>query len=234
MISILRRYQKPLFLAVIAIFLIGTFVGLGGYFFTSRDMSGTVATVGSTKIPYSLFAAKVNQYLDAIRGQGAELKEDQIKEIKQLILRDMIVDEILLSKAEEMGLQATDEEVSYEIQHTKAFQHEGTFNQDLYFQALRRVLHETPRAYEDSRRKAIKVAKLKQILYLTAKLPPEELRGAYAQANKGSLKDFEKEKESFAAKLQQQRALELINYYLRQISAQVEIRSYLEQRDSGV
>ena len=50
MISFLRRYQKPLFIAGIVVLLIYIFVGLGAYFFTSRDMSQAVASVGSRKI----------------------------------------------------------------------------------------------------------------------------------------------------------------------------------------
>ena len=58
MMSFLRRYKTTLFIATIAIFLIGTFVGLGGYLFTSRDTSQSVASVGSTKIPYQDYVTR--------------------------------------------------------------------------------------------------------------------------------------------------------------------------------
>lgn len=233
MISLLRRYRKSLFIGVIAIFLIGTFVGLGGYLFTSRDTSLAVASVGSVKIPYQRYLARVNQYADALRSRGTDIDEKVLKEIKQGMLRDMIVDELLVAKADEMGLVVTDGELARDIQNTPSFQRGGAFNQDLYFQAVRAVFRDTPQAYEETRRHALKAIKLKQLLYHAAKLTPAELQEAYAQENKGSLKDFDKKKDEFAAKVQQQRALDLINYYLRQMSTQVEIRSYLEQRETG-
>lgn len=234
MISFLRRHRTALFIAVIAIFLIGTFVGLGGYLFTSRDTSGAVASVGPLKIPYQRYALRVNQYVEAMRSRGGEVPEAEMKELKQAILRDMIVDELLTLKADEMGIVVTDEDVARDIRNTPAFQRGGAFNQDLYFQAVRTAVRDTPQSYEELRRKQLKTMKLKQLIYNSAKLTPRELEEAYAEANKGSLKGFEKDKAAFAAKAQNQRALELINYYLRQLSTQIEIRTYLEQRESGV
>lgn len=233
MISFLRRYRKPLFIAIIAIFLIGIFVGLGGYLFTSRDVAGAVASVGSSKIPYSRYAIRVNQYLEALRSRGTEVSDETAKEVRQGLLRDMIVDELLTAKASEFGLVVTDAELSRDIRTTPAFQREGQFNQDLYFMAVRNVFHETPEAYEAWRRKSLLALKLKQLIFHSAKLTPAELREAYAREHKGSLQDFEAKKEEFAARAQQARALDLINYYLRQLGTQVEIRSYLDARESG-
>ena len=233
MISFLSRYRRALFIAVVAIFLIGTFVGLGGYLFVSHDIGGAVASVGPEKIPYSRYISRVNQYADALRNRGTDVNDSAMKEIKQAMLRDMIVDQLLLSKAEELGIKVTDEELARDIRNTPGFQRDGAFSQEIYFNAVRSVLHETPQGYEETRRSQIEASRLKQLLYLSAKLSPEELREAYARANKGSLKDFDKKKDEFSAKAGQQRALDLINYYLRQLSAQVEIRSFLDQRESG-
>lgn len=234
MISFFRRFQKPMFVAIIAIFLIGTFVGLGGYLFTSRDMDGSVASVGKTKIPYSLFITRVNQYADAMRDKGADVDEKMLLEVKQAMLRDMIVDELLQQKAKEMGIEVTDIELSNEIRNTPAFQRGGQFNQDLYYAHLRQVYRESPESYEDQRRRFIRAQKFKQLVFQSAKVQPDELKGLYAQANKGSMKDWDKNREQFAARAQQARAIDLINYYLRQLSQQVEIRTYLQERESGV
>jgi peptidyl-prolyl cis-trans isomerase D len=234
MISLLRRYHRALFIAVIAIFLIGTFVGLGGYLFTSRDMTGAVASVGEEKIPYERYAVRVNQYLEALRSRGTDVTDELTKEVKQGMLRDMIVDALLEKKADEMGIVVTDGDLARDIQSTPAFQQNGQFSQDLYFNAVRQIFHQTPERFERERRVSMKTARLKQLIYQSAKLTPEQVKEQYAAANKGNLKNFEKERAAFAAKAQQQRALDLINYYLRQLSAQVEIRSYLEQREQGI
>ena len=234
MISLLRRYRKPLFVAIIIIFLFGTFVGLGGYLLTSRDTSGSVASVGAVKIPYPVYMRRVNQYVDALRERGGDVTEAMVKEVKQEMLRDMIVDELLLTKADEMGLAVTDDELSRDIRNTPAFQRAGVFSEDAYFQTVQRYFRDTPEAFEDTRRKSLKTGKLKQLIFQTAKLTPAELQEWYARENKGSMKDFEKNKAAFEGRVQQQRALELINYYLRQISAQVEIHTYLDEREKGV
>ncbi|OGR85461.1 MAG: hypothetical protein A3J74_09935 [Elusimicrobia bacterium RIFCSPHIGHO2_02_FULL_57_9] len=240
MISFLRRYRKVLFIAVIAIFLIATFVGLGGYLFTSRDTSSAVASVGPAKIPYSRYIARVNQYAEVLRSRGTEVNDEMIKELKRAMLQEMIVDELLVSKASEMGIMVADEELARDIRNTPAFQRDGNFSQEAYFFAVRRSFGDTPEAYEGQRRLQIKTAKFKQLLYHSAKLTPAEVDAAfkraqdsYAKEHKGSLKGFTATKEAVAGQEQQQKALELINYYLRQLAGQIQIVSYLEQRESG-
>ncbi|MFA6003689.1 MAG: SurA N-terminal domain-containing protein, partial [Elusimicrobiota bacterium] len=227
-ISTLRRHRKALFIATIAVFLIGTFVGLGGYLFTKNDVSEAVASVGDTKIPYSRFIARVNQYVDSVRSRGEDVPEAALKEIKFGMMRDMIVDELLLAKADEMGITVTDEELARDIRATPAFQTGGEFNPNAYYQAVRSVFRDSPQGYEEMRRRNIKSSRVKQLIFQSAKLTPAELQELYAQEHKGSLKDFDKNKAEFAAKAQQTRALELINFFLRQLSAQSEIRTYLE------
>ena len=233
MLSFLRRYRRTLFLSIVVVFLIGIFVGLGGYLFTSRDTFGTVAVVGSTKIPYNVFLRRVNQILDVLKDKGTEVNDNLIKEVKQDTLRDMIVDELLYSKALELGLVVTDDELARDIRNTPAFQSGGAFDQSAYFQSVYRIYRDTPKAYEEMRHKSLMTMKLKQLIFQAAKYSPEDLQEAYALENKGTLADFDKNKASFEQKLRQARALELINYYLRQISAQVEIRSFLAEREAG-
>jgi peptidyl-prolyl cis-trans isomerase D len=233
MISLLRRYRKSLFIGTIAIFLIGTFVGLGGYLFTSKDMSNTVAAVGSTKIPYQEYMIRVNQYTEAVRSRGTDVTDELAAEIKQGILREMIVDELLQHKADEMGIVVSDAELARDIHNTPAFQNNGQFDQQLYFQRVRQVFRNSPDAYETQRRRSLKAMKVKQLIFQSAKLAPSEIEAAYKIVNKGKMDGFAKERQSFEAKAQQQRALELINFYLKQLAQQVEIRTFLDQRESG-
>lgn len=234
MLSFLRRFRRTLFISIIVVFLIGIFVGLGGYLFTSRDTQGMVAQVGSVKIPYALFLRRVNQTIDNLRDKGTEVNDNLIKEVKQELLRDMIVEELLFVRAQELGFIVTDEELARDIRTTPAFQTGGNFDQNAYFTTVYRVFRDTPQAYEEMRRKTLLTQKLKQLLFQASKFTPEDVRESYAMEFKGDMKDFEKNRAGFEGRIRQQRALELINYFLRQISAQVEIRSYLAERESGV
>ncbi|MBI5622712.1 MAG: SurA N-terminal domain-containing protein [Elusimicrobia bacterium] len=233
MIRFLRRHRRTLFIATATVFLIGIFVGLGGYLFTSSDTTESVATVGAAKIPYRGFIVRVNQYLDAARQQGGELTDADVRKVKEGILRELIIEEILSVEADKFGLTVTDGELARDIRNTPAFQRGGTFSEDAYFQAVRTVFHDTHQAYEESRRRTIKTSKLKQVFLQAAKLTPDEVREAYLAENKGSMKDFDKNREQFEWRLQQSRAIELINYFLKQTGSQKEIRTYLDQRESG-
>ncbi len=233
MISWFSRYQKPLFIGTVAIFLIGTFVGLGGYLLTSSDSSSAVASVGSTKIPYSIFISRVNQYADALRNRGTDVTDQVLAQIKQEMLRDMIVEYLLANKAEKMGLRVTNQQLADDIESTPAFQHDGAFNQQLYFYAVRSVYHASPKAYEKMRKRQLLSSLFKQMIYQSVKLVPGEVREAYAREHKGLLKGYAKDKRKFAEQLRQAQALDILNYYLRQLVTEIPIRSYLKQREAG-
>jgi hypothetical protein len=234
MSSFLRRHQKSIFIATMSVFFGGMFVGFGGYWFTDRDMQGVVARVGKIKITNETLTTRVNLYADRLREQGTDLDDAKLSALKHEMLNNMMVDEMLSLKADELGLVVTDEELARDIRATPAFNRAGQFDQDAYFQAVRATFHESPQEYEGERRKAIKTSRLKSLFYRLVKVSPDETREAYAAVNKGALKNFEKEKDSFAMRLQQQRALELVNYCLHQMQSQVEVSNLLDRVDHGV
>jgi len=235
MISFLRHHRKSIFVATISVFLSGSFVGLGGFYFTSRDNDGAVARIGATKIPAQKLLLRVNQYADALRGKGTEVDDAMMTRLKREMLNDMLIEEMMALKADELGLKVTNDELSRDIRATPAFQRDGQFDQDVYFRQVRAIFRETPQEYERSRRKAIKSGRLKQLLYRMAKVPPAEAEQAYAQALKtASKKDLAKiTKEAVAQNLQQQRAVELINHCLKQLSSRVEHQIWFDRVEGG-
>lgn len=235
MISFLRRHQKSIFVATISVFLSGTFVGLGGFYFTSRDTDGAVARIGGNKIPAQKLLLRVNQYADALRAKGTDVDDAMMSRLKHEMLNDMMIEEMMAIKADELGLKVTNDELSRDIRATPAFQRSGQFDQDTYFQQVRAIFRETPQEYERSRRKSIKSGRLKQLIYRMAKVPPAEVDAAYAKVVKTApKKDAAKiTKEAVAQNLQQQRAVELINHCLKQLSSQVEHQVWFERVEGG-
>lgn len=229
MISFLRRHQKSIFAATLSTFFGGMFVGFGGYWFTDRDIQGAAARVGKVKISYARLMTNVNLYAERMREQGADLDDAKLSQLKREMLNNMMVDEMLALKADELGLVVTDEELARDIRATPAFVRGGQFDAEAYFSAVRSRFRQSPQEYERDRRKSIKTARLKSLFFRLVKVSPAELREVYAEANKGSLKNFEKEKDAFAARLQQQRALELVNHCLRQMQTQVEVQNLLDR-----
>lgn len=231
-LQVLRRHRSSLFIGMVAIFLIGIFVGLGGYVFTSRDVSESVAVVGDAKIPYLRFNQRVYQYVDMLRQRGTDLTDAQVAEVKQAMLRDMIVDEILSQEALKLGLEVTDLELASSIRNNPSFHSDGAFNPNLYFQTLRQGLRMSPEDYEREQKKAMLSSKLKQLLFTAAKLMPGEVLEEYRK-QKGSTKDFEKNRASVEQQLEQARALDMINFFLRHVTAGMDIRTFLAEREQG-
>ena len=229
MSSFLRKYQKSIFVATMAIFFGGMFVGFGGYWFSDRDMQGVVARVGKVKITDETLTTRVNLYADRLREQGTDLDDAKLGALKREMLNNMMVDEMLSLKADELGLKVTDEELARDIRATPAFNRNGQFDQEAYFQAVRATFRESPQDYEAERRKAIKTSRLKSFFFRLVKISPDEVRETYAAVNKGAMKNFEKDKDAFAARMQQQRALELVNYCLHQMQSQVEVQNLLDR-----
>ncbi|MBI4057564.1 MAG: SurA N-terminal domain-containing protein [Elusimicrobia bacterium] len=234
MIAYLIKYRRPIFISTISVFLISIFVGMGGYLFNSADRSGAVAEVGKTKIPYQRFQVQVSRTIERLKEEKKEVPEALETQIKQETLREMIVEEVLYQKAKELGLKVTDLELASDIQHNPGFQRNGAFDQRQYLQAIQIYYRMTPEEYEEWRRKTLLSYKLRQLLFMTAKLSPEEIRTEYKQRNTGSLKNFEKDKDKFTQDLTQERAVHLINFVLRQAAAGLEVKSYLEQREKGL
>ncbi|MCR4294601.1 MAG: SurA N-terminal domain-containing protein [Elusimicrobia bacterium] len=235
MISFLRKHRKSIFVATISVFLSGTFVGLGGFYFTSRDTDGAVARIGASKIPAQRLLIRVNQYAEALREKGTDVDDAMMSRLKREMLNDMMIEEMMALKADELGLKVTNDELSRDIRATPAFQREGRFDQELYFRQVRAIFRENPQEYERSRRKAIKSGRLKQLIYRMAKLSPAEVDAAYAQVLKTAPKKEAAKitKAAVAQNLQQQRAVELINHCLKQLSARVEHQIWMERVDGG-
>ena len=229
MLSVLRRHKKSIFAATLSTFFGGMFVGFGGYWFTDRDLQGAVAKIGGVKISYSRLMTNVNLYSERMREQGADLDDAKLAQLKREMLNNMMVDELLAIKADEVGLVVTDEELARDIRATPAFVRGGRFDAEAYFSAVRSRFRQSPQEYERERRKSIKTARLKSLFFRVAQVSPVELREVYGEANKGSLKNFDKEKDAFASSLQQQRALELVNHCLRLMQSQVEVQNLLDR-----
>ena len=232
MISLLNKHKKPIFIATVSIFL-ASIVFMAGNFLADTT-TGVVANVGGKKIMYKDFTTRVKMVLDNISESGTPVNEIIRKGVKQEVFRDMIVEELLSSEAEKNGMEISDFEIAMEVQNTPYFKgKDGRFNQRLYYQTVWDRLHMTPSEYEAWRKKARLASKFKEFVHSGIKITPEELKSFYRASNKGGLKNFEKEKEEYRRKLAQEKFLNIINYHLQRLTAQVEVKNYLKEREEG-
>lgn len=232
MISFFSRHRKGIFIGTVVTFMAGIFVGLGGYLFSGSRGSDAVAAVGGANISYQRFRTRVNQILDRMRDNETDVDEAVHGRVKQEVLREMIVEEILRQQGKKIGLEVSDFEVSAEIHGTPQFQRNGTFSPMIYYQTIRRELGMNPEEYEAWRKKSRLAMKFRQLVSGSIKLSPMEIKEYYIKKN-GSPKNFAEEKEKTVQEMSQERFIQLINYFLMQAGSQIEIKSFLEKREKG-
>ncbi len=238
MIAFFSKHRKSIFVGTVAVFLGGIFVGLGGYLFSGASTSGAVASIGNRKIPYSRFQLNVRNAMERMSSEADST--GLYDKIKGEILRDMLSEEIFAQEAEKMGISVSDFEVSAEIQSNPQFQQDGAFSHGLYFQAIRQKFHMMPEEFEAWRKHSRLSMKMRQLLWSAVKFSPSEIQENYI-AMTGSLKDFDKAdkdgvkgKDKFMQNLSQQTFVQSANYFLRQATANKEIKTFLEQREKGL
>jgi len=231
MISFFSKHRRIVFIVTVAIFLVGVFVGLGAYVFTS-SAADAVAEVGGQKIPYKQFSQQVSRISANMKDAGSEVNEMLSKTIKQEVFREMVVEELLSQQGAKMGMLVPDFEVAVEVQNTPQFREGGQFSPRAYYQTVYNEFQMSPSEYEAWRKKARLASKFKQFIYTSVKVTPDEAAAYYMAKNK-SLKNFDKDRAKFTDELAREKFADIANYMLRQISNREEIKSYLELREQG-
>ena len=168
-------------------------------------------------------------------GRKGDLISNICDSLMTLDRLDGFFTQVTTQRKNEKDVRARIKTLSRDIRSTPAFQRNGQFDQDVYFRQVRSIFRETPQEYERGRLKSIKSGRLKQLLYRMAAVPEAETNAAYAQVLKtASKKEAAKiTKEAVAQNLRQQRAVELINHCLKQLSAQVEHQVWFERVEGG-
>ncbi len=230
MISFLSKHKRGIFIVVVVVF-IGSIFFISGQVFTAAS-SEAVADVGGKKIPYQRFILQVNRVLDNFKESGTEVSDVISKSVKQEVFRELVIEELLSQQGDKMAMRVPDFEVAVEIQNTPQFTENGAFSPRLYYQTIFNEFQMSPSAYEAWRKKARLAGKYKQFLFTSVKVTPAELNGYYLSKNK-SLKDFEKNKDKYLDELSKDKFSQVANYLLRQLTVQMEIKSYLAEREQG-
>jgi peptidyl-prolyl cis-trans isomerase D len=140
MISWMQRHKKWLVITIwiSTIAFVGAgFVGWGSYDYGSK--SGAVAVVGDREVTVSEYqreySSLYDQYARIFGQQFNQEMADQLK-LKEAAYNMVIQKNLILSFADEIGLDVTDEEVAKELVKIPAFIKDGKFNKDTYITVL--------------------------------------------------------------------------------------------------
>jgi peptidyl-prolyl cis-trans isomerase D len=229
MMNFLRKHMRIIFLITIIGFLAGAFIGFGGYLFGSKSSADAVLEINGTKVPYRKYVSLLNRTIENLRRENKDVSESSVNQIKQEVIQDLIQEEVFWQESKKYGITVSDAELAADIQHYPAFQREGRFDRNAYFQVLYQVLKTTPREFEESRRKQIASMKLRQLIGSSVKISEPELQLEYARTHGGKMTGFEKERTAFLDKLRQEKVMLVFNEWFKALNQTVKIQVHLNE-----
>ena len=183
MISWMQKHRKYLVITIwiSTIAFVGAgFVGWGMYDF-NLDRASSIAKVGDEKITIKEFQnayRNLYSYYNENVFKG-KLTQEKAKELKldKLTLNQLIREALLINYAHELGMDVSKKEVEKKLLSIKAFQKDGVFNKERYYQVLKQIRRE-PKEFEDGLKKEILLEKIKKLLSLKSADVEEEAFGS--------------------------------------------------------
>ncbi|MBW2557602.1 MAG: SurA N-terminal domain-containing protein [Deltaproteobacteria bacterium] len=185
MLQLMRIHAKNWLMKVVLGIIILVFV----FYFGSmrgRQATETIAEIDGSRIAYAEFRTEYQNLLDFYRQRyGDNLTDDLLKKMnpKQQVFDSLINRSIILSKADDLKLDVSDDELKTFILSYPAFQRNGVFDDKLYQRVLR-YQRMTPEDFEITQRRALKAGKLERLIKESVKVSDKEVRDIYNTQNR--------------------------------------------------
>ena len=229
MLKAIRKNTKVFLWVAVSIFILATFVGLGGYFFTNT--SNVVAKVNGEKIRYEEFNAVFLQQLANYRNNyNIEVNEAMSNNLKKMVINELISKKLLLQEAKKMKLKVTNEELSSYIQKFPYFQKNGQFNKQNYLDILKMQLHVTPAVFEKDIRESLLISQLQEKLTAEVIVTDKEVADEQAKRLKDKKTALKPEdKENIKQTLLQQKKRQTFEDWYKKQEATAKIENNLDQ-----
>lgn len=183
----------PFLWIVVAAFVIAIFYDWGGAgkLGESRDPN-TIATVGKARISTDTYMGNLRQRIESLQKQFKELNANFIQQLNlpQQVLEQLIQQELLIQKAEEMKLGVSSDELREKIKAYPVFQKEGQF---IGFEEYRRILQWNRISlseFEESLQKDILMEKTIRMLTAGVSFTKGELWENYKNTNESVRMEF--------------------------------------------
>ena len=146
-----------------AILVLGAFLMTGLFGCGDKIPEGTVATVNGTPISQEVLDENYNMMMRQYESYyGLDVSADDLKlEVRNAMLNELIVNELLMQEAEKRELSVSDDEVTAYIDNMVTTYYGG--NQD-NFEAALELVGMTPEYYQDSVRESLLITKLQEDL----------------------------------------------------------------------
>jgi peptidyl-prolyl cis-trans isomerase D len=219
MLKAMRKNIKslaPFLWIVIAAFIITIFAVWGGAGRLGKARgSNILIKVGKEKISVDIYNQNLRNRLEALRRDFKDLDSKLIQQlnIPQQVLDQIIQRSILLQTAQNMGIDASDEEIRSEI--FSLFQRDGKFIGFEEYQRILDINRYTVSTYEESLREDIIRNKIIKVITAGITFTPEELWENYKNRNESAKMEYV--------------ILEMDKIELKEESTKEEIQKYFEK-----
>ena len=202
MLGLMRRHSRSLFIKLIYVGLILSFViwGIGSY--SSRDnlIAVKVNGEGITIQAYQRsFDDLINYYKETLKDN---FNDEMIASmnLKKLAMDRLIDRALLIEEADALNLKASKEEVQARIKSYPAFQKDGSFDKETYFRLLE-YNKINPGDFENEQKEFIRIAKAESMIRNNATVSDDEIMAGYMEAKTTvSLEYIKLSPEKFEAK----------------------------------
>jgi peptidyl-prolyl cis-trans isomerase D len=195
----MRKNMKVLLWVTAIIFIGGTFMGLGSYYFSKRGAeydTDLVAQINDKKIDRAQFEQTYENQLQTYQSVYNMNITDEMKPmIRKSVLEGMIQVELMLAEIKRQGIEASDQEVANKVRGIPYFQKNGKFSQEQYFELLK-YQNKTPETFENEVRNSIKADKITRLITSSIKLTTAEMMDEYNRRKYNP----KEEKDSFRAR----------------------------------
>ncbi len=170
MITWMQRHKKYLVITIwisVIAFVGAGFVGWGAYDFNS-DRASAVAKVGDRKITvqeYQIAYANYYSFYNNMLGGGLTQEKADEMGLEKIVMQSIINDTLILAYADEIALRTTDDEIKTILTNDKAFQKDGVFDKDTYYNTLKQSRMKA-KDYEKGLERQILITKVRKVLKL--------------------------------------------------------------------
>jgi parvulin-like peptidyl-prolyl isomerase len=231
-----HKNRKKIYLLVIGIFVVGSFAGFGGYFFSESPLDAAIQ-VNGRKIPFKRFE---NLYQQVLEEQGQKspepLTEPQREYLKRQVVQALVQEEVFLMEAKKLGIEATDGELAQMIQSIPAFQKEGRFDVRTYQEMLGR-LRLRVEDFEAEQRRQLMVQKAQFVMASGVRISslefPAKIQAALAQAKEEDRKKILGNMDQFREELRRREVQACLQEWYADINTRLKIKVLLNKLEGS-
>jgi peptidyl-prolyl cis-trans isomerase D len=180
MLGLMRKHATSWLIKVALFAIVIVFIFWGGYSYTEKK-ANRVAVVNGSYIGIQEYQFMYNNLLEQMRNQLRGQFSSELVErlnLKEQALERLINRRLLLSEAENLGLEVSQQELQSAIVSYPAFQINGRFD-PLRYQQILRLNRLTPQEFEGSQREDLLINKVEQFIKRTTKVLDAEIRSFY-------------------------------------------------------